>query len=174
MLRHEKVVRIPLLPWTGVWCVEVIAWWCQGSTWAFPSMSRAGCQASQMSAEGLRNDSCYCILNVHHILRSVEKDKVTFAAGSSRHPLVSSLRVSTMQPLVSCPAVTMNLHRILVCLPGQTSRCVWHSSFIDRLLFNCSRRVLSFSALTLADPQGRPSHRGPSFNLHAGSTTVDL
>lgn len=141
----------------------------------FLCWSRAGCPKSQMSAEGLRNDSCCHILNVHHhIPRSVERDEVTFAAAPSSHPLVSSLCVSTMPLLVSCPAVTMKLHRVLVCLPGQTSCCVWHSSFIDGLFFNCSRRMLSFSAATLTDPWGWPSYWGPTFTLHTGSTTVDL
>ena len=139
----------------------------------FLCRSGADCPESQMSSDGLRSDSCLCILDVHrHIPRSVERDEVTFAAGSSKHPLVSSLCVSTF--LVSCPAVTMDLCRLLVCLPGQTSRCAWHSSFIDGLFFNCSGRVLSFPALTLADPRGGPSDWGPTFNQHTGSTAVDL
>lgn len=55
------------------------------------------------------------------------------------------------------PAVTMNLHQMPVCLAGQTSCCVWHSSFIDGLFFNCSGTVLSFSALTVANPRGKAS-----------------
>lgn len=116
-----------------------------------PGLARARCPQSQMSVAGLRNDSCRCILNIRrHIPRSVQRDEVTFAAGSSD---ILSL-FPPLPPLVSCPAVTMNLHRALDCLTGQTSRCVWHSSFIDELFFNCSRKEFSPSALTLADPWG--------------------
>lgn len=48
--------------------------------------------------------------------------------------------------------------RILVFLAGQTSCCVWHSSFIDGLFFKCSRIDLSRFALTLGNPWGRPSY----------------
>lgn len=44
--------------------------------------------------------------------------------------LLSPLSASIMPPRVSCPTVTMDLHRIPVSLPGQTSCCVWHSSFM--------------------------------------------
>lgn len=80
---------------------------------------------------------------------------------------------ATMSHHVSCPAVTISLHQILICLAGQTARCVWHSSFIDGLFINCSRGVVSFSGLTLANPKESSSYRGPTHTESAGSFTVD-
>lgn len=81
---------------------------------------------------------------------------------------------ATMSHHVSCPAVTISLHQILICLAGQTACCVWHSSFIDGLFINCSRGVVGFSGLTLANPKESSSHRGPTHTESAGSFTVDL
>lgn len=76
---------------------------------------------------------------------------------------------------VSCPAVTFSLHQLLACFVGQTARRVWHSSFIDGLFINCSRGVVSLSALTLADPRGSSSsYWGPTPTESAGSFAIDL
>lgn len=88
-------------------------------------------------------------------------------------PLSLLYMFSTMSSCVSYPAVTMNLYQMLVCLPGQTSCWVWHSSFIDGLFFNCSRSVLSSFAFTLANTRERPSCCAPTFASCAGSSTVD-
>ena len=100
----------------------------------------------------------------------LKRTKWHLQQGSFKHPLVSSLWVSTMPALVSGPAVAMDLHRMLVFVTGQTSCCLWHSSFIDGLFFNCIRRALSHWLIH----GGRPSYWGPTFTQRAGSTTIDL
>lgn len=93
--------------------------------------------------------------------------------GSPNIPLSPLYMFSTVSSCVSCPAVPMNLYQMLVRSVSQTPCWVWHSSFIDRLFFNCSRSVLGSTAATLASTRERPSCCAPTFAQCAGSTTFD-
>lgn len=140
MITDYPEPSLPLCPWTkDPHPLSHLLFW-----------QKAKCQEFQMSADGLRNDSCCSILNVRrHSLGGVERDVVTFAAGFSEHPLVSCLWFHHAAPcFLPCCDHESTYRRILVFFPGQTSRCVWHSSFIDGLFFNCDRTDLSFSAHT--------------------------
>lgn len=93
--------------------------------------------------------------------------------GSPNIPLSPLYMFSTVSSCVSCPAVPMNLYQMLVRSVSETSCWVWHSSFIDRLFFNCSRSVLGCTAFTLASTRERPSCCAPTFAQCAGSSTFD-
>lgn len=106
-----------------------------------------------MSEDGSRNDSCLSVLNVHCALHPGRWDVVTFASS------VSCLCFHHAAPcFLPCCDHESTYRRMLVFLAGQTSCCVWHSSFIDGPFFKCSRIDLSRSALTLGNPRGRPSY----------------
>lgn len=107
------------------------------------------------------------------VLEVLKRTEWHLRRGSPKILLSLPHMFSTVSSSVSCPAVPMNLYQMLVRSLSQTPCWDWHSSFIDRLFFNCSRSVLGSSSFTLANTRGRPSCCASTFAQCAGSSAFD-
>lgn len=74
------------------------------------------------------------------------------------------------------PCCGHGLYQIPISSAGQTTCCVWHSSFIDGLFINCKWGGASFSSLlfTVANPKGGSCNWRPTHTVSAGSSTLDF